>query len=167
MLDLSLDNRDEADTIPQLIALSQANILIFTGLPDPSMYDFVMLSGAKGILSKKESLDTILKALEKIHKGEIWLDQLSISRILSQVGQKKGTLNNVKSKFNKLTPGEKRVLSAIMTNVGVPAKVIAATLDICESTLRNHLTSIYEKLDVNNKLELWSFMHEHELNQQL
>ena len=53
----------------------------------------------------------------------------------------------------------------MIDNAGEPAKVIASKLGISESTLRNHLTSIYEKLDVNSKLELWTYVQKHNLNQ--
>ena len=43
------------------------------------------------------------------------------------------------------------------------AKTIAQILYISEHTLRNHLTSIYNKLEVANRLELYAYAHKHGL----
>ena len=53
---------------------------------------------------------------------------------------------------------------ATVTYAGATAKVIAEKLHISEHTLRNHLTSIYDKLGVANRLELFAYAHKNGLN---
>ena len=63
-----------------------------------------------------------------------------------------------------LTSREKKIVETLMSNAGASAKVIADTLHISESTLRNHLGSIYHKLGVPNRLGLLDYMRRYVLN---
>ena len=165
LLDPNLNSEKELEAILQLITTSKAKILIFKWSPDSKVYDKAILAGAKGIIEKDATLETILKAIEKVHEGQVWLDQTSIKRLLTELSQQNSGKNNAQEKngIDKLTPKEKKIFFTMIENAGLPAKVIAAKLYISESTLRNHLTSIYEKLDVNSKLELWSYVPKHNL----
>ncbi len=168
LLGMNLNCDKELELILQLIALSKAKILILKWSQDSGMYDKAILSGAKGIIEKESTLETILKAIEKVHEGQLWLDQSSIKRLINGLSQQSNGKNYIQEKngINKLTPREKKIFFTMIDNAGVPAKVIASKLDISESTLRNHLTSIYEKLHVNSKLELWTYVHKHNLKQE-
>lgn len=165
LLDPNLNSEKELEAILQLITLSKAKILIFKWSQDSKVYDKAILAGAKGIIEKESTLETILKAIEKVHEGQVWLDQTSIKRLINELSRQNSGKNDVQEKngIDKLTPKEKKIFFTMIENAGLPAKVIAAKLYISESTLRNHLTSIYEKLDVNSKLELWSYVHKHNL----
>lgn len=165
LLDPNLNSEKELEAILQLITASKAKILIFKWLQDSKVYDKAILAGAKGIIEKEATLETILKAIEKVHEGQVWLDQTSIKRLINELSRQNSGKNDVQEKngIDKLTPKEKKIFFTMIENAGLPAKVIAAKLYISESTLRNHLTSIYEKLDVNSKLELWSYVHKHNL----
>lgn len=167
ILDMNLNSEKESQAILQLITSSHAKILILKWMQDSEVYDKAILAGAKGIIEKEASLDTILKAIEKVHEGQLWLNQTYIKKLIDQLSQQvseKDVLQE-ENKVDKLTPKEKKIFFTMIENAGIPAKVISNKLNISESTLRNHLTSIYEKLEVSNKLELWSYVHKHKLKQ--
>jgi DNA-binding NarL/FixJ family response regulator len=63
----------------------------------------------------------------------------------------------------RLTGKERRVIQAVVEGNGALNKTIAQRLCISEHTLRNHLTSIYQKLDVGNRLELYVYATKHGL----
>lgn len=166
LVGISTSSQSELDVLLSLIASTRAKVLILKSLQDAKLFDKAMLAGAKGIIEQDVSLETVLKAVEKVYEGELWLNQASIKRLingLSQQHPEKKKIHDQKG-ISKLTPKEKKIFFSMIDNVGTPAKVIASKLSISESTLRNHLTSIYEKLHVNNKSELWSFVHKHNLN---
>ena len=167
LLGMNLNSEKELEVILQLIVLSKANVLILKWSQDSKIYDKAILAGAKGIIEKEAPLETILKAIEKVYEGELWLNQASIKRLINGLSQQSSEKNNSQEKdgIHKLTPREKKIFFTMIDNAGEPAKVIASKLSISESTLRNHLTSIYEKLDVNSKLELWTYVQKHNLNQ--
>jgi ABC-type uncharacterized transport system ATPase subunit len=66
-----------------------------------------------------------------------------------------------------LTQKERAVVVAVIEHKGAPSKVIAAALHISPYTLRNHLSTIYSKLDVRNRMDLLMYAHEHGLHQLL
>ena len=57
-----------------------------------------------------------------------------------------------REKLNRLTPREREVIA--MLALGLQNKAIAGRLFISETTVRHHLTSIFDKLEVSNRLEL-------------
>ena len=57
------------------------------------------------------------------------------------------------------------VIAALVHGSGTPAKLLADQLFISEHTLRNHLTSIYRKLGVYNRLELYAYATKHQLGE--
>jgi DNA-binding CsgD family transcriptional regulator len=66
-------------------------------------------------------------------------------------------------KISSLTEREREIVAVAATHAGANAKAIAEMLFISEHTLRNHLTSIYDKLQVANRLELFAYAHKHGL----
>lgn len=68
-----------------------------------------------------------------------------------------------RSKLESLTLRERQLLFAVVCNSTTPGKVLADKLCISEHTLRNHLTSVYGKLGVQNRLSLHDFARRHHL----
>jgi DNA-binding CsgD family transcriptional regulator len=62
-----------------------------------------------------------------------------------------------------LTPAERKVVSAVVRHRSAPNKVIAAALNISEHTLRNHLSTIYSKLDIHRRVDLVMYAVERKL----
>jgi DNA-binding NarL/FixJ family response regulator len=166
LLDLDLGEENGLHAIPQLIAASDAKILVLTGLRDEAVHHSAVLAGARGVIEKEARAESILAAIAKVNQGEIWLDRATTGRLLVEISRKMEGGNPVDStqkKIAALTIREREVITFTAANAGATAKAIAEKLHISEHTLRNHLTSIYEKLDVANRLELFAFAHEHRL----
>jgi DNA-binding CsgD family transcriptional regulator len=66
-------------------------------------------------------------------------------------------ISTQKSTLDMLTAKEYKVVATVARNSEMPLKEIADLLHISEHTLRNHLASIYEKLGLKNRLELYVF----------
>ena len=166
VLGIDLGEENGLDTIPGLIAKSKARVLVLTGLRDPSTHDKAVLAGARGIVQKQEPADTILKAIEKIHEGQLWLDRIATGRIFVELSRKSATedADPERRKISILTSRERAIIVVIASNPGANAKAIAEMLYISESTLRNHLTAIYEKLGVANRVELFASALKHGLD---
>lgn len=166
VLDLDLGGENGLDAIPGLIAKSKARVVVLTGSRDPSLHDQAVLAGAGGIVQKEEPAETILKAIEKIHAGQLWLDRITTGRIFVALARKNATedADPERRKISTLTSRERGIIAVIATNPGANAMAIAEMLHISQSTLRNHLTAIYEKLGVANRLELYAVALTHGLN---
>jgi two-component system, NarL family, nitrate/nitrite response regulator NarL len=166
LLDLDLGRESGLDAIPKLLACSKAKILVLTGVREESVHQTAVLAGARGVLSKEARAETILSAISKVHEGEIWLDRAATGRLLVEMSRKQAgreAANVEQKKIATLTIREREIINLAVANAGDTAKAIASRLHISEHTLRNHLTSIYEKLGVANRLELFAYAHQHKL----
>lgn len=166
LLDLDRGHEDGVADIPSLRQKTHARILVLSGLRDDSLHEQAMLAGASGVVRKEAPAQTILTAIEKVHEGELWLDRATTGRILGEFSRKRGAhaLDPEQQKIASLTAREQEVVAVAVSNAGADGRTLAQMLNISERTLRNHLTSIYEKLDVANRIEMFAFAHKHGLN---
>lgn len=166
LLDLDLNGENSLDFLEELLQESQARVLVFTGLQDPVVHQRAIINGASGVVLKNENADVILRAIKYVHAGELWFDRAATSRLLRSLNAPVTTFNKA-SQHNKiaaLTPKERQVITAMALIPGARNKVVADRLCMSEHTLRNHLTGIYAKLDLENRLELCMFAIEHKLS---
>lgn len=167
LVDLDLNGESGANIIPSLITNSNAKVLVLTGARDPKLREAAILLGACGLVGKEESAETILKAIEGVHRGELWLDRATTGRIFVALAQGKGApaVDPEAEHIASLTARERQIVFTIVNTAGASARTIAERLHISEHTLRNHLTSIYEKLGVANRLELYVYADKYDLRQ--
>jgi DNA-binding NarL/FixJ family response regulator len=165
LLDIGLGDENGVDEIPNLMARSRAKILVLTGIRDESLHDKAVLAGASGVVEKEASAETILAAIEKVHEGQLWLDRVATGRIFLEFSRDSAaqTVDPERVKISSLTEREREIVAISATHAGANAKAIAEMLYISEHTLRNHLTSIYDKLQVVSRLELFAYAHKYGL----
>lgn len=165
LLDMDLGRESGLDAIPKLIEKSPAKILVLTGVRDKALHDKAVLAGARGVVEKEAAAETLLAAIRKVHEGELWLDRAAAGRIFVEFSRRAAPQkpDPEQRKIAELTDREREIISAIVTDAGATAKAIAGKLHISEHTLRNHLTAIYSKLGVANRLELFAYAHRHGL----
>jgi DNA-binding NarL/FixJ family response regulator len=166
VLDLDLGQENGLDAIPKLMSTSKAKILVLTASRDEALHQKAVLAGARGIVAKEARAETILAAIAKVHEGEIWLDRAATGRLLVAVSRKhalRDADDPEQKKISQLTAREREIIALAAANAGATARAIAEKLHISEHTLRNHLTSIYEKLGVANRLELYAYAQEQKL----
>lgn len=128
-------------------------VLLLNRHDDPALQDQAVLAGARGLLNRHSSPEQLLAALDKVNAGQIWLDRDATGRLLDSLAQA-GTdsaPDPITDQLQRLTEREHKVLAMLLGNAGEPAKTLAERLHISESTLRNHLTAIYDKLGVSNR----------------
>jgi DNA-binding NarL/FixJ family response regulator len=165
LLDIDLGKENGIDEIPKLLAKSHAKILVLTGLRDESLHDKAVLAGASGVVEKEASAETILTAIQKVHEGQLWLDRIATGRIFVEFSREPTPppVDPEKGKIDTLTYREREIVWVASSHPGANAKAIADMLHISERTLRNHLTSIYDKLHVASRLELFAYAHRNNL----
>lgn len=69
LLDLDLSGELSLDFLPELLLLSQARVLVFTGVYDGSLHERALRDGACGIVRKEESAEDLLKAIHRAHRN--------------------------------------------------------------------------------------------------
>ena len=154
ILDLELGGSSALSFIPQLReAAKDARILVLTGLRDSPTHQKAAQNGAMGVVLKEDAADLLLKAIEKVYKGEAWLDRLTLGSLIFQMSsQEKETVDPRARKIASLTERERQVINLIAE--GLKNRQIAERLFISHVTVTHHLSSIYDKLGVSDRLEL-------------
>jgi two-component system, NarL family, nitrate/nitrite response regulator NarL len=165
LLDLDLGGQSALDIIPAMVANAISRVLVLTAEREQKTLDKAVRQGARGVLRKDANAEQVIKAIEKTHEGEYWLPRETLNRVFSEV------MNPAKSPKQDpevdrqacLTGRERKIIEAVVKGSGALNKTLAGQLFISEHTLRNHLTSIYQKLGLNNRLELYVYAMKHGL----
>lgn len=158
LLDLHLSCDEKCD-IQRLVTETSAKVLVMTRNYNQLEQDAAILDGARGVLGRDATPEEFLDAITKVYQGQLWLDRVATGRIFVALSRQAAaeSIDAQRSKIATLTEREKKIVTCIFDNSGDSAKTIAGKLFISESTLRNHLTSIYGKLSVSNRFELISY----------
>ncbi len=157
ILDIDSYPDEVVPLINTLCAVSHAKILLMTSLSDVALQDQAIIAGARGIVDRSINPEMLLTAIEKVNEGQVWLSKVATGRIFVDLLRINAQTEVTSSKVSLLTGREQEIVTFIACNGGKSGKAIASSLCISESTLRNHLTSIYHKLGVVNRHGLIAF----------
>jgi len=154
IVNLELGGYSALSLLPQLRETAHnARVLVMTALRDPETHQKAARLGAMGVVLKEDAADLLLKAIQKVYQGEAWLDRLTLGNLLWQLSSHdKGELDPQRKKISSLTERERQVI--ILIAEGLKNKQIAERLFISPTTVTHHLSSIYSKLGVTDRLEL-------------
>jgi DNA-binding NarL/FixJ family response regulator len=166
LLDVELGPDCGIDMIPEIRA-AHARVLILSGTTDTEIRRRAIVAGASGFVPKSAPVETILAALRHVHSGNFWLQSEDMESILGVAARqpRAGSPGRSGPERDELTPAERKVVAAVVTRRSSPNKVIADALHISTHTLRNHLASVYSKLDLHSRLDLVFYAREKRLDQ--
>jgi two-component system, NarL family, nitrate/nitrite response regulator NarL len=146
-----------------LKAGNQARMLLVTGQKDRQINLQAVQNGVLGIVSKAQPPEVLIKAIRKVHLGEVWIEHSLIANLVNQSfhGQFNNAADPDAKAISQLSQQERRIIQFI--GRGLKNKQIASQLCIAETTVRHHLTAIYSKLGVSDRLELLVFAQNHKI----
>ena len=164
VLDLAFGDANAVDFIPELLAAAAGvRIVIFTGVDDPALQRHAVSLGAIGVVSKDKAPEVLLQAITKVHAGQAWLERTMIADVLGEMSRTRRAhqLDPEVAKIATLTPRERVIIALI--GEGLKNRQIAERLCLSEITVRHHLTTIFDKLGVIDRLELVVYAYRHSL----
>jgi two-component system nitrate/nitrite response regulator NarL len=152
ILDILLGDEDGLTLLPELReAATDARVLVLTGLRSSESQRRAIVAGAMGVVLKEHAAEVLLKAIIKVHQGEVWLDRSMMGSVLDEMTQAP-EIDPEKARIASLTDRECQVIALIAE--GLKNKQIGERLFISETTVTHHLSSIFSKLGVSDRLEL-------------
>jgi two-component system response regulator DevR len=134
-------------------------VVMVTSFADDELVLRAIQAGAVGYVLKQVGNEELLKAIAAAARGEALLDPSTTVRLLSRV--REGERKKVEDAFRELSDRELDVLAEVArakTNAE-----IGQILNLSEKTVRNYVSTILEKLDLNNRIELALYAVEHHL----
>lgn len=154
LVDLPEEGESEElfDVLTQFV--DKTPILILAGSNNVNIYQKCLRSGINGLVLKEKDADVLFKAIKSVHNGEFWFDRVSMRQTIRELVNEKQMLYETPriAAHNILTDREKQVVDLVCK--GLKNKEIADKLFITETTIRHHLSSIFEKLKLTSRLEL-------------
>lgn len=130
-----------------------SRIFLLSDKPDHEEGYAFLKMGIVGYGNSYISAERLAEAVHVITSGGVWLGQKIIQQLILEAYKNSGKNDEkIEATLAVLTPKERRVAELVAR--GETNLEIAADLGISERTAKAHLTSIYEKLPVGNRLSL-------------
>ncbi len=158
-----IDGNNPISGIQAMSSTFDIPVLVVSGSKDLEKTDSVIFAGASGLVDKREPTELLLKAIDKVTAGELWIDRSATVRILMSVARKKQTRSVEHDKIASLTRKERLTIEEVTRDFKATSKAIAARMNVSEHTLRNHLASIYSKLGLSKRVELYAYARDNGL----
>jgi DNA-binding NarL/FixJ family response regulator len=131
--------------------LPSVGVVILTIYNDDERVFAAIKAGARGYVLKDSQPEEIIEAVRAVGRGEALLHPSLITRVLSEFGRVSAQRARDNRVFAELTDREREVLTHI--GHGERNREIAEALFISEKTVKNHISSIFFKLEVNSRAE--------------
>jgi len=153
LLNSTMPEMDGIEILPEIRERNQkTKALMLTANKDEATIFKALRGGAKGYLSRDVSISNLIKAIQAVQKGELWIERKLMARFLEVEAILDSSRKGQAGKLKKvITPREKEVLRLLTT--GRTNKEIAKALFISEKTVKSHLNSIFKKLNVTRRLQ--------------
>lgn len=153
LLDITMPGMDGIEVIRPVKEKSpETKPLMLTARMDEPMIFKALKAGAKGYLSKDACVSDLIKAIQAVHQGELWVERKLIARFVDgEAGAEVKGEDRPGRPREALTPREEEVLRLLAS--GGTNKEIAQVLFISEKTVKSHLNRIFRKLNVTRRLQ--------------
>src|SRR5215510_2436833 len=164
LVDLQLARDPVVDFLEELLALRrESSAVLLTGVFCEDEIHRAIQAGATGLVYKEDDPEVLIRAIRTVYGGEAWLSRSLMTAALSRF---RSSRRNTKSpdavKIATLTSREREIVALVAC--GSNRKRIAERLFVSEITVRNHLTSIFAKLELSNQFELAFYAQRHGLD---
>lgn len=148
LLDLRLPDGTGFEACRQILKrLPDTRVLILTSAVSDAMVDEAIRSGAHGYLLKEIDGRGLISAIRDVAAGKSILDPAVTARVM-QIVKAGGTGRDA---LASLSPQERRVLALIAE--GCTNKEAGMKLGLSEKTVKNYLSTVFEKLHVSRRAE--------------
>lgn len=165
LLDLALPGLGGVEGTPAIQRLSPiTSIILMTSTSNDREGLAALKAGARGYCSLDMDPQLLKKAVTVVVKGEIWVARNVFAPLLEELTalterRHKEFPPNLDTRLDRLTPREREIAQLI--GGGASNKEIAGRLNITEATVKAHLTAIFRKLGLSDRLGLALFVTEY------
>lgn len=141
----------------KLLNLFRHRVMVLSMVPDFNAAQNFLVMGAMGYGNAMMHESHLYSAFQALEEGKVWLHPDFIALMISQIQDQDVGKKKSLSLLDDLSKREREV--ALMLSDGATHQSIANALDITVRTVKAHATSIYQKLDVKDRLALSLLLH--------
>lgn len=160
LLDIQLGDMDGLEVTSKVKRQAPGvKVVLLTGFHNEEYIYRGFQVGASGYLSKDTSLERVLDAVRRAYDGDALLEPTTTTRIIreferrgqQETGRREVRRDDSKREPVKLTPRENDVLALIAD--GLSNQEIAERLFISEYTVKTHISNLFRKLNINDRVQ--------------
>jgi DNA-binding NarL/FixJ family response regulator len=161
LLDLLMPNLPGLDALRELVdtASFSRTIILSSSVSKRQIVEALQL-GARGILLK-DSLTYLSECIRQVLNGHYWVGNRATPNVIQLLSELEQDVAEPKPNNFGLTARELEVVALVAE--GLPNRDIAKSLEITEETVKRHLTNIFDKVGMSNRVELALFAINHRL----
>jgi two-component system response regulator DevR len=137
--------------------LPGTRVVILTSYPDEEAVLSAIVAGASGYLLKQIRARDLVAALESVARGDSLLDPAVTEKVLERV-RRLGS-GGTSDEIAQLTPQEQKIL--LLVAEGKTNKEIAAEIFLSDKTVKNYVSSILSKLNLERRAQAAAFVAKH------
>lgn len=159
------DALNPLEVVTELTRNTTAKVLLLKGLYETVPVAQAIEAGARGIVLAEDPTESIVQAIINVHQRDVGLDRAWAGGLsgYAAAGHVPLRCNQEQVKQARLTLREKELICAIVEEPSAKYMSIAERLGISEHTVHNHLSSIYQKLNLINRIDLLMYALKHGL----
>jgi len=160
LMDIRLPGEGGIEATRQVTArFPDSKVVMLTSFADDDLVVRAISAGAVGYVLKQVGNEELLRAIQAAARGEALLDPSTTARLLSHVRELDRKAEE--DAFRDLSDREIDVLVQVAR--GKTNAEIGKYLNLSEKTVGNYLGTIFEKLHMNNRIELATYAVQHHL----
>jgi two-component system nitrate/nitrite response regulator NarL len=162
LLDLSMPRQDGMETLRELAAsrLPVRTLLLTASIEKPQIVQALKL-GAYGVIMKESTTQRLFDSIQCVMAGQYWVGRESVSDLVRALRSVTPADDGVRARDYGLTTRETEIVTLVVAGYSNPD--IAQRCSISEQTVKHHISNVFDKLGVSNRLELALFAVNHRL----
>jgi len=163
LLDLNMPRQTGLEALREIGPMSSTRTVVLAAAIEKAQVAEAIQFGARGVVLKESATELLLRCIRSVLGGQYWVGRevvFSLIEALRDLLPMNGNSQNGQANFG-LTPREMEVIAAVVN--GYTNKDMAQSFSLSVQTVKHHLTSIFDKLGVSNRLELALFAVNHHL----
>jgi two-component system, NarL family, response regulator DevR len=160
LMDVRLPGEGGIEATRQITAsFPKSRVVMLTSFADDDLVMRAISAGAMGYVLKQVGNEELLRAIRAAARGEALLDPSTTARLLSRVREM--DRKTEEDAFRDLSDREMDVLVHLAR--GKTNAEIGRILNLSEKTVGNYIGTMFEKLHMNNRIELATYAVQHHL----
>ena len=160
LMDVRLPGEGGIEATRQItVRFPKSRVVMLTSFADDDLVMRAISAGAMGYVLKQVGNEELLRAIQAAARGEALLDPSTTARLLSRVREL--DRKTEEDAFRELSDREMDVLVHLAR--GKTNAEIGRVLNLSEKTIGNYIGTIFEKLHMNNRIELATYAVQHHL----
>jgi DNA-binding NarL/FixJ family response regulator len=162
LLDLAMPRLPGLEVLRELSTSSlETRTILLTAAVEKEQIVEALQIGARGVVSKEAATELLFKSIRTVVAGQYWVGRQEVSDLVAALRGLLPTGADERQRSFGLTKRELEIVAAIVE--GCTNRDIAQKFTLSEDTVKHHLTHIFDKLGVSNRLELAMFAVNHRL----